>query len=228
MLLFLNNKYQLCNFCVFLGFITLPLDARNRILRVELSVVPSLAELLVHPHLLHLTVFGESQKKASYKTPLKSPSDWRMNFVVEYGVKVYHIPNYGNQKPVQLPDNCLENKDGQTRLLLGNNKLLINIISSLQGGAKKEDSEGDVITNIDVINRRIVEEAWQYPEIQNLEKDLAKKLATKYTSKEYKVELHRCCLRACIFDESHRQTRNRRRNFRQVTSRCTHACSGRQ
>ena len=186
------------------------MDARNKVLRVELSVVPSLDGLLIHPHLLHLTVFGESQKKASYKTPLKSASDWRMNFIVEYGSKVYHIPNYGNQRKVQLPDNCLENKNGQIRLLLGNNKLLINIISSLQGNSKKEDadSDGHAITNIDVIERRIEEESWQYPELQNHGKDVAKKLATKYTSKEFKVELHRCRLRACIFDEATKALNN--------------------
>lgn len=166
--------------------------------------MPSLADLLVHPHLLHLTVFSESQKKASYKTPLKSPSDWRMNFVVEHGVKVYHIPNYGNQKKVPLPDNCLENKNGQIRLLLGNGKLLINIISSLQGSNNNNNSndEGNAITNVDVIERRLEEEAWQYPEIHNQGRDFSKKLAAKYTSKECKVELHRCCLRACIFEES--------------------------
>ena len=195
---------------VFSGFITLPLDARNKILKVELSVVPSLDGLLIHPHLLHLTVFGESQKKASYKTPLKSASDWRMNFIVEYGTKVYHIPNYGNQRKVQLPDNCLENKNGEIRLLLGNNKLLINIISSLQGNSKKEDadSDGHAITNIDVIERRIEEESWQYPELQSHGKDLSKKLATKYTSKEFKVELHRCRLRACIYDEATKTLNN--------------------
>ena len=171
---------------------------------MELSVVPSLVDLLVHPHLLHLTVFSESQKKASYKTPLKSPSDWRMNFVVEHGVKVYHIPNYGNQKKVPLPDNCLENKNGQIRLLLGNGKLLINIISSLQGSSNNNSNkdEGDAITNMDVIERRLEEEAWQYPQIQNHGTDFSRKLATKYTSKECKVELHRCCLRASIFDEA--------------------------
>ena len=196
---------------VFTGFINLPLDARSKVIHVELSVVPSLDGLYIHPHLLHLTVFGESQKKASYKTPLKSPSDWRMNFTVEYGSKVYHIPNYGNQKKVQLPDNCLENKDGNIRLLLGNNKLLINIISSLQGNSKKDDSDpdGNAITNIDVIERRIEEESWQYPEIQNQGKDYSKKLASKYTSKDFKVELHRCRLRVCVFDDVTKQLTDR-------------------
>ncbi len=78
-----------------------------------MSVIPNLEKLLIHPHLLHLTVFGDSQKKASYKTPLKSSADWRMVFVVEYGAKVYHLPNYGNQKKVQLPDTCIENRGGE-------------------------------------------------------------------------------------------------------------------
>lgn len=189
----------------------MPADAKSRTLRLELSVIPSLETLLIHPHLLHLTVFAENQKKASYKTPLKSAADWRMVFIVENGTKIYHIPNYGNQKKIQLPDNCLENKNGQIRLMLGNNKgsnnyLLINIISSLQGNGKKDDSDpdGGAITNLDVIERRIEEESWQYPGLQNQEKDLAKLLTTKYTNKEFKVELHRCKLRVCIFDASGR------------------------
>jgi hypothetical protein len=174
----------------------------TRVLRLEFSVIPSLPDLLVHPHLLHLTVFTENQKKASYKTPLKSPSDWRMVFVVEYGSKVYHVPNYGNQRKVQLSDTCLENKDGEIRLLLGNNKVLINVISTLQGNSKKEDpdSEGNAITNLDVIERRIAEESWQYPELQSLGVNAAKTLAARYTNKDFKVELHRCRLRICTFD----------------------------
>ena len=167
-------------------------------------MVPSLESLLIHPHLLHLTVFADNQKKASYKTPLKSSADWRMVFIVEYGTRIYHIPNYGNQKKVQLPDSCLENKGGQIRVVLGTNKLLINIISSLQGNGKKDeaDSEGGAITNLNVIEKRIEEEAWQYPALPNLGRDVAKSLTSKYTNKENKVELHRCRLRACLFDAS--------------------------
>ena len=178
---------------VFSGFIALPNDAKNKILEVELSVVPSNEDLLFHPHLLHLTKYGKGQKKAFYKTPLTSPSDWRLKFVVEYGSKIYHVPNYGDGSVVDLPDNCLEHHDNEIRLLLGNKKILINIISSLQGAKRSEGC--DRITNYDVIERRIEEE------LHIRDPDTAHNLATMYKSQEFKVELHRARLRARILDK---------------------------
>jgi len=78
--------------------------------------------------------------------------------------------------------------------VLGDKKILINIISSLQGTKRSEVS--DRITNYDVIERRIEEE------LQIRDPETAHNLATMYKSQEFKVELHRACLRARILDKS--------------------------
>jgi hypothetical protein len=53
---------------------------------------------------------------------------------------------------------------------------LLNIISSLQGNGKKEDadSDGRAITNLDVIEKRILEESWQYPALHTQGPDVAR------------------------------------------------------
>lgn len=179
----------------------MPRAALNKTIYLELSVVPCHEELAIHPHLLHLTIFTENQKRASYKTPLKSPSDWRLKFKIVNCKQVYHIPNDPDANEVALQANCLSFDIGQPILTLGKNKVLVNIISSLQGATKRgnSNSENAIVTNFDVISKRIEEEFHQYPQLQ-ISKDLARNLATKYTNKDHKVELQRCKLRVCVFE----------------------------
>ncbi len=179
----------------------MPKEAINKTVFVELSVVPCHDNLAIHPHLLHLTIFSENQKKASYKTPLKSPSDWRLKFKIVNCKHVFHIPNDPDAKEVALHANCLSFDMGQPILTLGKNRVLVNIISSLQGATKRgnSNSENAIVTNFDVISKRIDEECHQYPQLE-ITKDLAKNLAAKYTNKDHKVELQRCKLRVCLFE----------------------------
>jgi len=177
------------------------MESLSKTIILELSVVPCDEKLAIHPHLLHLTVYTENQKRASYKTPLRSPSDWRLRFKIVKCKSIFHIPNNPDEKEVVLPSHCLSLDMGQPILTLGKNKVLVNIISSLQGATKRgsSNSESTIVTNFDVIAKRVEEELFQYPQIEVC-KDLAKKLASKYTNKDHKVELQRCKLRVCFFD----------------------------
>jgi len=198
-----DNKTLKDNLHFLLGFITLPKDSESKTIFLEISTVPCSEDLLLHPHLLHLTVFGVNSKRTLYKTPLNSPSDWRLKFKIVNCKKLYHVPNNPNETEIPLADHFVSYERGQPRLLLGKGNILINIIASLQNNSKNEKKGFEpLITNLDVISRRFLEEQNRYPELSTpaADFDFVKNLASKYTAKEYKIELHRCRLRALLCD----------------------------
>ena len=104
------------------GEISLPPDYKTSDYRLILSVVPGInSTQKIHPCMLHVTVMdpGAKQKRARYRTELKSPEDWRVILDVVNG-DVFYLPNYGPTESLRL--DCL--KEGKIRL--GHNNLQVS------------------------------------------------------------------------------------------------------
>ena len=105
------------------GEISLPPDYITSDYRLILSVVPGInSTQLIHPCMLHVTVMesGAKQKRARYRTELKSPEDWRVILDVVNG-EVFYVPNYGAKESLKV--DCL--REGQIRL--GQNNLQVQL-----------------------------------------------------------------------------------------------------
>ena len=112
------------------GDITLPTGYNFHNYQLILSVVPSAKSTQkIHPCMLHVTVMnqGSKQKRAKYRTELKSAKDWKVVLYVKKG-RVFYQPNYKMENDMivdydgeMFEIDCIENG----RIVLGGNNLQV-------------------------------------------------------------------------------------------------------
>ena len=105
------------------GEISLPPDHKTSHYRLVLSVVPGInSNRKIHPCMLHAIIMDASskQKRARFRTELKSPEDWKIILDVVNG-EVYYVPNYGETESLKV--DCLR----EGKLVLGQSNLQVNL-----------------------------------------------------------------------------------------------------
>ena len=103
------------------GEISLPPDHKTSHYRLVLSVVPGInSNRKIHPCMLHAIIMDASskQKRARFRTELKSPEDWKIILDVVNG-EVYYVPNYGDNEALKV--DCLR----EGKLILGQSNLQV-------------------------------------------------------------------------------------------------------
>jgi len=169
----------------------------NEEVRLELSLVPaedtSQNNHGIHPNLLSITI-KDRHKRIKYRGNLTNPKAWKLVLLIKNGEIFYQDHDQGIQMKV---DDLV---DGN-KLLLGNymetgmEHILMTIVTPL----KKKDTDGALVVE-KVVEERLKsdKDRWSSHDCDEL---TIKSISKEFTTGESKRELHRCRLRACLFQD---------------------------
>ena len=173
-----------------------PPPKHGETMRLELSLVPasdaSQSQHMIHPNLLSINI--KEQNRIKFRSDMTSAKVWKMILLLRNGEVFYQDPINGSTCKV---DNLF---DGNKILLgnsfdasLGQEHILINIVTPL---LRKEGTGALLIEDI-------VKERWSNDKScsRNVPGLSVKNITKEYTSGESKREIHRCRLRACLFQD---------------------------
>lgn len=166
--------------------------------RLELSLVPAedaqQSRHMIHPNLLIITI--KEQNRITYRGGLSTFQSWKLTLFLKDGDVLYqdHLTKNLTKVDSLIDGNKLYlGSSSET----GKDHILINIVTPLQ---RKVDT--GAITVNDVVKDRILNDH-DRPNLD--EADLSHKTVSKeYTSGSSKIELHRCRLRICQYQDHSR------------------------
>jgi len=173
-----------------------PAPKSDEVFRLELSLVPaedaSQNSHGIHPNLLSITI-KDKNKRIKYRGNLTNPKAWKLVLLITNG-QVYYQDHEGNL--LKADDLVNGNK-----LLLGNyaetgmEHVLITVVTPLKTKGVQWSPNGGKVVEDRLLNDK---NRWGS---QSADGPTVTSISKEFTFGESKRELHRCRLRACLYQD---------------------------